>query len=419
MAKRDSSKNSKTKHQAFTKHVDLKNRKPKSAAYEISYQAEPALRVRIQPTGTKTFIWRAKFEGKQKVFTIGTFPRMAIAEAHKALDDLKKQRQEKTLFEVKDKDLPETVSDLADIWYRDYAMKKRKNPEQARHVLDKDILPVIGNMKMDAVKPIHITKLIKGVVNRPAPVWAGKVLGITKQIFKYGESLGYLDGPSPAYSHAPNVLGVENNTRERFLSVEELPLFWAALEFSPRMSNPVRVALRMLLLSGVRSGELTNAKWTHIDLDKGEWFIPAENSKTRAWTVPLSSHLTKLFEELQGYSGGSEWVVPGAIPGQPVTNKVLGKAMRRLFEVKAGGEPLLTIEPASPHDLRRTMRSHMDDLDIEPHISEKCLNHSLGILDKTYNQNKLLTQRRDALEKWGTFVMKHVDPRRKFIRVVK
>ncbi len=82
-----------------------------------------------------------------------------------------------------------------------------------------------------------------------------------------------------------------------------------------------------------------------------------------------------------------------------MTDKVFGRAMRRLFE-----QGILNIDSASPHDLRRTMRSHMDDLNIEPHIAEKCLNHSLGRIAETYNRNEMLTQRRKALEKWGDFI---------------
>jgi len=67
-------------------------------------------------------------------------------------------------------------------------------------------------------------------------------------------------------------------------------------------------------------------------------------------------------------------------------------------------------ERASPHDLRRTMRSRLDYLSIEPHISDKCLNHSLVKIEKTHNKNQLMKQRRIALEKWDDYIDLLVTP---------
>ncbi|MDX2476218.1 MAG: integrase family protein [Gammaproteobacteria bacterium] len=68
-------------------------------------------------------------------------------------------------------------------------------------------------------------------------------------------------------------------------------------------------------------------------------------------------------------------------------------------------------ERASPHDLRRTMQSKLDDLDIEPRISDKCLSHSRVKIENTYNKNQLMKQRRIALEKWGDYIDLLVTPR--------
>jgi len=68
-------------------------------------------------------------------------------------------------------------------------------------------------------------------------------------------------------------------------------------------------------------------------------------------------------------------------------------------------------ERASPHDHRRTMRSKLDDLDIEPRISDECLSHSRVKIENTYNKNQLMKQRRIALEKWGDYINLLVTPR--------
>ncbi len=387
----------------FSTDKQLANRKPLPKRYEIGDAGCPGLRVRIRPTGRKSFVWYLRDENKKThSITLGNYPDISLAEARRKLDSLKAQNRAVGLFSPL-AGTPKTVSELCERFYDNRIVPHRRRPDVVRQVLDADVIPQIGNRKLSVVTPIDITHLVEKVVARGAAAHAGKVLSTVKQLFKYAEANGYIDR-SPAYSHEPKNLGITSNTRNRYLTSTEIAAFWAALAQAPRMSEPVRASFRILLLSGVRSGELRQAKWVDIDFDKKTWFIPEENSKTREWTVPLSSHLITQFKSLHALSSISEWVVPGK--SGPVTDKVFGRAMRRLFE-----QGILTIDPACPHDLRRTMRSHMDDLNIEPHIAEKCLNHSLGSIAETYNRNEMLTQRREALEKWGDHVDLIVNPR--------
>jgi integrase len=83
--------------------------------------------------------------------------------------------------------------------------------------------------------------------------------------------------------------------------------------------------------------------------------------------------------------------------------------MRRMFE---GEPPRLTLPggPASPHDLRRTMRTHLGKLRVPLHIVERCLNHSLGRIVQTYDQGDYLDERREALEKWDAYLRRLLAP---------
>jgi len=87
------------------------------------------------------------------------------------------------------------------------------------------------------------------------------------------------------------------------------------------------------------------------------------------------------------------------------SDKALGRAMRRLFEIGA-----LDIEPVRPHDFRRTIRTHLEKLNVAPHIAEKCLNHSLGAINAVYNKNTYFDERREALERREVFLMLQVNP---------
>ena len=382
--------------------TQLKNLKPKAARYEVADAGCPGLRIRVLPTGKVNYVWYARSAGKRHVVSIGSYPDKGLADARRKLERMKGQHKAGLLFND-GISAPTTVTALCEVFYTDRikASRSEAGAKQARMMLDKYIIPGIGKHKLSIITPVAVGTVVQTVVKKGYLSRAESVTSLLKQLFKFAVARGYIE-QSPAYALSAKDFGAKTSIGSRVLSADDIRAFWSALGTAPMMSDPVRVALKALLLSGVRSGELRLAKWEHIDLRKKTWFIPEDNSKTTEWTVPLSSHLVKQFKLLKDYAGDSAWVLPGK--DGPITDKVLNRAMSRLFDTKIEGKHVLTIERASPHDLRRTLRTNMDDLGVEPHIAEKCLNHSLGRIEGTYNKNQLLTQRRDALEKWGDYV---------------
>ena len=178
----------------------------------------------------------------------------------------------------------------------------------------------------------------------------------------------------------------------------------------------VRLALRILLLVGVRTGELLKARWADVELEAAIWTIPVENQKlnpkqiadAKPWIVPLAPDVLALFRELKKIAGRSPWVVSSdkAEEGH-VTEKALSHAVRGLFDAKLlelpGGR-------CTPHDLRRTLRTKLGDLVVALHVAERCLNHSLGRIAQTYDHYDYLKERRDALEKWEAYVYRLIAP---------
>lgn len=406
----------------------LDNLKPKAQRIELADKACPGLRLRLEPSGRRTFVWyyHDASAGKNKVKTLGRYGDgegcITLSEARKALSSAKERHIDGVPVSPP-ADTPKTVEKLAELFYERRIVPYRKRPDVVRDILDKDILPRLGKLPIATLTAPTVASMVESVVDRGAKTHAGKVLSVAKQMFRFAEGRGYIDR-SPAYALDRKDLGVVDNIRDRHLDADEIKALWTAIEKAPRMSVQVRAGLKILLLTGVRTGELLKARWEHIDFDKSEWFVPEENSKTTAWTVPLVPAVRALFHELKEIADDVEegeepspWVMAGRKDG-PVTDKVLGRALRRLFELKdKDGEPLLAIAPCSPHDFRRTLRTHLEDLGVEPHIAEKCLNHSLGRINSTYNRNPYLTQRREALQKWTDWVDLVVAKRKNVVRM--
>ncbi len=392
---------------AFIKHL-----KPQDKQYEVPDKACPGLRIRVGASGKKSFTWyyREPETNIRKMLTFGRYgagdSQLTLSKARQALESAKIKHDAGDLNTISD--TPKTVSDLCDVFYEKRILPHLRRPDAVKQVIDHDIKPIIGNKDIKTITTVALTKCIDVVVERGAVSHAGKVTAILKQLFKFAEGKGYIDR-SPAYSLDKKDLGIVLTQRERWLETDELAIIWGAISNVPKLSLPVKNGLKVLMLTGVRSGELIKAKWEHIDLKKHEWFIPKENTKTNtAWTVPLTTEVINLFSELQSLD--PIYVFCGK--NGMMTDKVMGRAMRRLFESGA-----LTIEKVRPHDFRRTIRTHLEKLNIAPHIAEKCLNHSLGRLNCVYNKNTYIDERREALARWNEFVMLQVNPQENVIEL--
>jgi integrase len=155
---------------------------------------------------------------------------------------------------------------------------------------------------------------------------------------------------------------------------------------------PAMLAL-MMLCHGSRVGETRQARWPDMALAEGEWFIPAEHTKTRTeHRLPLTEQVQALLRRYraaqlaEGYDG--IYLFPNR-RGQALSESQASAVFARL------GQGQWT-----SHDLRKVARTAWTDLGIDGHIGEMLLNHSLGKIASTYINTQAAVQRRIALEKW-------------------
>ena len=407
------------------------------------------LALRALGDGRKAWRWtyRPTPGGPRRVETIGYFTRegdpesMSLAAARNKVEQLKEALRDGRLQEVVvgGAGAPKTVEELANEFYLRRILPHRLRPEHVRGVLDKEIIPRIGSRKLQAFSTPACREVVKAVVDRGAPAYARQVLGALKQLGRWGVGAGYLLG-NPAEVLEAEALGCTSEVGERWLTSEELPLWWRALD-AAEMSVPLRNGLKLLLLTGSRSGALHNALWENVDTESEEptWTIPVEDQKlskkgmrgARAFVIPLSPLAVQLLEEIREEqkirAGASKWVIRGwGKEDGPVEPKAFIHAQARLWARRHEGgrgnrkgmpragrrkelPPLLSIPPATVHDLRRTMRTHLEaSLGVEWHVAERSINHKLGKMTTTYSKADYLPARRDAALRWADFVARLV-----------
>jgi integrase len=263
---------------------------------------------------------------------------------------------------------------------------------------------VIGNMKLVDVRRVHVHAVLDPIVERGAGVMANHTLKATRMLFAWSVDRGLLETNPAAGIRKPT----EETPRARVLSDNEVKTLWQAL---PQVSEQGRAALKLLLLTGQREMEVVGAKWSEIDFDKRIWSLPvAERGRSKArngvYVVPLSEPVVQVLLALRERNGHGETVFAGIrrINGAPPapTRKIVSWAKQRL------DEKCPTLKDWRIHDLRRTVRTGLSALQVEPHVAELVIGHAIRGIAAVYDRYSYLAEKRDALDRWAAHVMQLV-----------
>ena len=233
-------------------------------------------------------------------------------------------------------------------------------------------------------------------------VGANRALAAIRKAFNWAKAEGYISD-NPATGITPRA---KEETRSRALSADEIKAFWSGLTDASMAQNS-KLVLKLALVTGQRAGEIAGALKQELNLKKAEWVIPATRSKNgREHSVPLSDLAVMLCKEAISLSGESKYVFPSKprskaiVRDQSLASAGISHAMAGNLE-KLG----LKASPATPHDLRRTVASHMAAMGIGENIVARVLNHASEIrktiTGSVYIRHSFAEEKRRALEAWA------------------
>ena len=351
-------------------------------------------------------IWRFRyrFAGAQRIMNIGSYRDVSLADARKTAKEYrarvslgydvageKQERKREAVAKIEAENNAYTMAELADEFFQKRVLGVWKHPNIVRARIEKDIKPAIGHLSVDAVTPRHIEALLQSVVNRGAPTMANDVLRWLKRIFNHAIKM-HMITHNPALAFDVADAGGQEQSRKRNLSRDEIAKLFSAMKKAKGFSVENDLCIKLLLALAVRKGELIGAQWSEIDLDAGLWKLPAIRTKTEAaTTIPLSDKVVGWFKELKSLSYGSGWVLPARKmqTNVHVSESTLGVA---LAKVDHG------LEPFTIHDMRRTAKTLLASLGVQPHISERCLNHKIKGVEGIYDGYDYFEERKAALK---------------------
>ena len=362
-------------------------------------------------TNSPTWKFRYRFAGKPRVMNLGSYIDLTLSIARQAAKELrakvtlghdvageKQERKTEALAKIEAARNCMTVAKLADEYFERMVLGKWKHPNIVRSRIVKDIKPNIGKLALENVEPRHIDAMLQSVVKRGAPTTANDVLRWVRRIFDYAIKR-HMVRHNPAAAFNLSDAGGKEVARDRALSGEELTALFEAMRTARGFSIENGLTVRLLLLLAVRKGELIAARWNEFDLDADEpvWHLPGERTKTgQPLDIPLPTMGVQWLQELHRLALGSEWV----LPARKMQSRMLPHICESTIGVAMGkikhGLPHFTT-----HDFRRTARTHLAALGINPQVAERCLNHKLKGVEGVYNRHDYFAERKLALQAWG------------------
>ncbi len=360
--------------------------------------------------------FRYKLSGKARVMLIGYYSSISLAKAREMTKELharvalgydvageKQERKAEAIKKIEEEKNALHVSELAAEYFEKQILPNWKHPDILRRRIEKDINPNIGHLKIEDVRPRHIIDMLQKINARNAPTVANDVLRWTRRIFNYGIKLQMIEtNPTTAFEIAD--AGGKEKSRERWLTQEELTKFFQAMQITKGFSRQNELTMKLILALCCRKMELCGARWGEFDLENAIWHLPAERVKNGdAIDIPLPTVTVEWLLELRQMSLNSQWV----LPARKMQHKMIPHIQESTLPVALAKvrSNLPDVPDFTIHDFRRTGRSHLAALGVDPVVAERCLNHRIKGVEGIYNRYEYFKERKAALEKWASLLV--------------
>jgi integrase len=389
------------KTKAKLTETQIKNAKTKPVAYKL--YDEGGLCLLVRPSGTKVWQLPYRLSGKYNVYTLGQYPDIGSADARRLKDETKKlikagldpNRHKQEQFQ---RSLGATESTFEAVG-REWHGKQIWNIKHSKNILkalEKDVFPKIGFKQVNKITAQDILSVLHGIEKRDALDVAKRVNQRCVAIFDYAIAKNLCEF-NPAIGRT-KALKTQEVKHRPSLREKQLPDFIKKLE-EYKGGKIVQTALKLLLLTFVRPGELRWARWDEIDEKKAEWRIPAERMKMkRTHTVPLSKQALSVLEELQKKTGRTELLFPGERGAdKPISDVTLIKALQIMGYT--GDKKVV------PHGMRHTASTILHENNFKSEVIETQLAHKdKNKIRATYNHALYLEERKQLMQWWADYL---------------
>ena len=360
------------------------------------------LRLKVDATGGKRWIYRYRFDGKDREIGLGGYraragePPVTLAAAREAA------RKARALVAVgrdpkhenrAERRIP-TFGEAADAFLAAHCANWRSPVHRAQWTMTlRDYASPIRDLRVDRIETADVLRVLKPLW-RERPETASRLRARIERVLSAAKAQGFRTGENPAAwrGHLDHLLPARHKlTRGHHaaLPFDSVPTF---IERLREFDTIGALALEFTILTAARTGEVIGATWYEIDTDAAIWTVPAARAKTGAeHRVPLSERALVILEAARQL--GSEYVFPGGKPNRPLSNMALAMMMRRMGVA------------ATVHGFRSAFRDWAGEVSTFPReIAEAALAHIVGnATERAYRRGDALEKRRLMMAAWANY----------------
>lgn len=382
------------------------------AKKEPGYYSDGAgLYLQVSRSGSKSWLFRFMLNGKAREMGLGSVLAVSLEEARSkarecrslldqkidpiaARDDAERARQ---LEEARTR----TFDQCAEAYIESHkaGWKSAKHAQQWENTLKTYASPVFGSLPVQDVDEALVMTVIE-------PLWRTKTETATRVrnrielVLDWARARKYREGENPARwrGHLDKLLPKRSRVRKvknhPALPYAEIPAFMRDLRSRGGIASQ---AVELIVLTGVRESEATNAQWSEIDLEARVWTIPGERMKSgREHRVPLSEAAMRVLEAMER-ERQNPYVFPGYRYNRPITGQACRKILREMGYVE------LTI-----HGFRSTFRDWCAEQTNYPReVAEAALAHVIADkVEAAYRRGDLFEKRRRLMDDWAKYCAK-------------
>ena len=379
----------------------IKKAKPREKVYSLG--DGNGLSLIIEPNGSKGWRFRYQFNGKSKMISLGIYPVITLNEAREKRDDARrlvangtdpaearKEERNKASGQSENtfkKITLEWFNGRKDRWsegYRDDMMEAFEN----------DVFPYIGDRPIAEIKPLELLEVLSIMEKRGVTEKLKKVRQRCGEVWKYAIITGRAE-----YNPAPDLASAfipHQRENYPYLLADELPEFLSSVD-KYQGSQIVRTALNILMLTGLRPGELRKSEWSFIDFESKTWKLPEKIMKMgRVHIVPLSDQVISLLRQIQPISGDYQYI----FPSRTNHNKHLSEMAINTMIGRMGYRGR-----ATGHGFRHTMSTILHEKGFNTAWIELQLAHvDKNSIRGTYNHALYLEGRREMMQWYADYI---------------
>ena len=381
----------------------IKAAKPKDKRYNLA--DGKGLVLLVQPDGQKAWRIRYYFNEKEKMLSLGFYPGVSLAAARqehtrfkellaKGIDPSENRKEEKQQAAIAAANSFESV---ARQWWNHW-----KHDKTERHAgytirrMEADVFPSIGAKPVNGITAAQLIAMIRKVESRGALDIAKRVLTQCGQVMRYAVAHGMAERNPAADIKPSDVLKPAKKTNHARLGEKELPELLRKIDGYD--GQPLtRLAMQLMSLTFVRTGELIGARWDEIDLTKREWRIPAERMKMKTpHIVPLSDQAITVLEEIRKLAADNILLFPNERrDGKSMSNNTILYALYRLgYHSRMTGHGFRGIASTILHE-----RGYNHD-----HIELQLAHTQRDAVSAAYNHALYLEPRAKMMQEWADYL---------------